>query len=473
MLGAKSRMKLDLKRAKATPLGDVRYNARHERRNRARVKAIIDNSTAGEAALDIGCNAGYFSRALLDGGLAQTIDAIEYDPSIVADDLKNDPRFSLHSGDAINFSFKQTYHITVYGAVHHHLFSLHGYERTMQFWSEVVNHTESIIFFESGQIAEGCRWYWQRALRKYYSSDEDYFADLIYSIGPRLKEVRLVGCYWIHGVPRWLLKIELWPLDQSVAQTHEETHIQPEASYRRTIGSVDQRLILANDIQNSNVHEGVLFLVGETADGRRVFCKKYIMHEKEKQEFKIVNQIRDPRFVMPIGRSNSTGIIYPYVDLPILASVSRTSVKNKVAMSQALLSLFKYADEKHITVEFGGTRKTRLIDAVDIHASNIFFDESDTSFQVFDLELYSLANRPRNQLHLVKMLYRWGARDLRTLTAIALSLVSCCFGLARIAMRRPDRRVMERTVSIPWWAYTRFREALDKCIIAVIPRFRE
>ena len=33
-------------------------------------QAIIDNSTAGEAALDIGCNAGYFSRALLDGGLA-------------------------------------------------------------------------------------------------------------------------------------------------------------------------------------------------------------------------------------------------------------------------------------------------------------------------------------------------------------------------------------------------------------------
>jgi SAM-dependent methyltransferase len=466
-------VKLDFERAKATPLGDVRYNARHERRNRARVRAITDNCMAGEAALDIGCNAGYFSRALLDRGLAQTIDAIEYDPSIVADDLKTDPLFSLYSGDAIDFPFKNKYHTTIYGAVHHHLFALHGYERAMQFWSKVVEHTETTIFLESGQMAEGCRWYWQRALRKYYSSDEDYFADLVYSIGPRLKELRLVGRYWIHGVPRWLFKIDLWPFNHSTAQAREEPQVQIEASYKRTIGSTDQRLILTNDIHGIIVHEGVLFHVGNTLDGRKVFCKNYLINENEKQELAIADQVHDQRFVMPIGHSSTTGLVYPFVDLPILATVPRLKVKDKVAMSQALLSLFQYADEKHIIIEFGGARKMKLIDVVDIHAANIFFDEAETSFQVFDLEFYSLANRPRNQLHFAGMLYRWGARDLRTLTAIAANLVSYCFGLAKIALRRPDRRVIERTVSVPWWAYTRFREALDKCIIVIIPRFRE
>lgn len=466
-------MKQDIKRAEVTPLGDVGYNARHERRNHVRVKTIIDNSTAGEAALDIGCNAGYFSRALLDRGLAQKIDAIEYDPSIVADDLKTDSRFSLFSGDAIDFPFKNEYHTTVYGAVHHHLFAHHGYEQAMQFWANVVQHTQSTIFLESGQMAEGCRWYWQRALRKYYSSDEDYFADLVYSIGPRFKKLRLVGRYWIHGVPRWLFKIELWPINHSTAPVHEETQVQIETSYRRTIGSVDQKLILANDTHNYSTHEGVLFHLATTLGGRKVFCKKYLCDKKEKYEFEIANQIQDPRFVMPINHSNTTGLLYPYVDLPILAAVPRSMVKDKVAMSRALLSLFQYAEETWITVDFGGARTIKLIDLVDIYAANIFFDVLGSSFQVFDLELYSLANRPRNQLHLAGMLCRWGARDIRTLTAIAMNLVSCCFGLALIAVRQPDRRVTERTVSVLWWVYTRFREALDKCIIAVIPRFRE
>ena len=81
----------------------------------------------------------------------QQVDAVEYDANIVPIDLKNDSRFSLFAGDATDFSFEHQYDVTIYGAVHHHIFAHHGYAVAMRFWNELIDHTESRVFMESGQ----------------------------------------------------------------------------------------------------------------------------------------------------------------------------------------------------------------------------------------------------------------------------------------------------------------------------------
>lgn len=465
-------MELGLERQSITPLGDVGYNDRHSLRNRARAQSVVRNCTPGERALDIGCNAGYFSRALLSSGLANAIDAIEFDPSIVPDDLKADDRFSLHSGDAVGFEFRRQYHLTVYGAVHHHLFATHGYERAMRFWLDVVRHTESLIFIESGQLAEGSRWYWQRALRCYYSSDEDYFADLIFAIGPRLKNVRLIDSFWIHGVRRWLLLIELWPPGATVVPKRAGPEVQIEQEWRRTVGSRKQELVDSHDGDRA-VHKGVAFRAGRIEDGRRVFCKKYVAHFKADYEFNIGSQIDDPRFIRAIGISDVDGLIFPFVDLPTLASVRPDAVNDAEALCRAIEDLFNFAERKRVVIDFAGRRELRLTDLIDLHASNIFCDVRGPSLVVFDFEMHSLANWSRNRMHLAKMLLRWGGRDYRTIKIFAGCLFSYAWGLVTIARRPPDQRVMERTVSAPWWAYARLREYFDQCVMAVLPRYRQ
>lgn len=468
-------LQVRLGRAKATPLGDRRYNARHGDRNRSRVDAIVAHCFPGEAALDIGCNAGYFSRALLNGGLARTIDAIEYDPEIVAPDLKADRRFHLYAGDAVDFAFRRRYHVSIYGAVHHHLTALHGYARAMKFWQDVVEHTDSLIFLESGQLAEGCRWYWQRALRRYYSADEDFFADLLFAIGPRLKSVRVISRHWIHGVRRLLFKIELLPLGASPVLEETGPTVRVEHTYRRTIGSKRQRLVpVGGHDEPRPAFDGVAFRVGVTPDGGKVFCKQYVASQKSGHELAIARQIADPRFVSPIGFTADVGLIFPFMDLPVLDSVDPSAVKDRKKLCREIESLFRFAEEQKVTIDYGGRRTLKLIDLVDLHACNLFYDEHGAHLlRAYDLELHSLANRPRNCRNLAKMLLRYGPHDIRTLWRIAACGLAYGWGLLLAALRKPEQRVMMRTVSISGWLYVRFREALDRLIIRMIPAYKE
>jgi SAM-dependent methyltransferase len=429
--------------------------------------------TPGDAALDIGCNKGYFSRDLLQRGFARTVDAIEYDATIVPNDLKLDSRFTLYSGDALTFPFPRRYHTAIYGALHHHLFAVHGYSKAMRFWLDVVDHTESLIFIESGQLPEGSRWYWQRALREYYSSDEDYFSDLLFAIGPRLKTVNLIGCNWIHGVRRWLFKIELRPREATRQPAPTGESIEIERTYGRTIGSTDQELVSGESAQGLKVHEGIAFQNGLAQSGERVFCKKYLAKHKEAQEYTIGTQICDPRFVVPVDHTTENGLVFPFVDLPSLNSVSPESVGDRAKFRRELLSLFRFAENKHIVVEFGGRRELKLIDVIDLHGSNILYDASNTSFRVVDLEMYSLANRHRNRMHLAKILLRWCGWNAVTAThAVVCTLTYTC-RLLLIALQPPERRAIERSGSVLGRLYVQIREKLDKLIMALLPSYRK
>lgn len=289
---------------------------------------------------------------LLEHRLAQTVDAIECDGDVVPEDLRSDDRFHLHAGDAVTFEFRRRYHVSVYRAVHHHLFARHGYSRAMAFWQSLVDHTDCLIFLESGQLAEGSRWRWQRALRGYYSSDEDCFADLLFTIARRLKSVRVIGHHWTHGVRRWLFRIELLPVEKGSVPVGAGPSVHVERTYRRTLGSKSQKLIPASGgAPVSGVHEGVSFRIGTTPEGRTAFCKKYVAVHKARQEFAIARQIDDGRFVSPLGHTAENGLILPFIDLPTLASTEPASVRDKERLGEELMNLFEFARRKDIVVE--------------------------------------------------------------------------------------------------------------------------
>ena len=463
-------MQLLRKRNSVTPLGDTGYNSRHTRRNNTRVRAVLRHCDPGKYALDIGCNAGYFSQGLLESGLAEEVDAIEYDGSIVATSLKSNPNFRLFEGDATEFELERTYHTVIYGAVHHHIFAHHGFAKAMEFWQNIVSHTENAIFIESGQLAEGCRWYWQRALRRYYTSDEDYFADLMVSIGSRLGGVKLVGRHWIHGVPRWLFKIQLREPQPLVANEH--LNVSVTGCFRRTIGSRSQKLVPV-EAADSTHNQGVLFRTGTLADGRKVFCKQYISSEKELQEFCIAKQVDDPRFVKPIGVSKDVGIVYPFVPLETLASLSREEIPDRKRLMRSALALHRLAREVVVDTNYGHSPERRLIDVIDMHSANVFFRPSGSELILFDLELYSLSNKSRNRLHLVKIIYGWGPRDIGSILLILRLLFSSGIGICSFVFRSPTQRISERSVSIVGYLYTRLREFVDRLAIAVFPRLKQ
>lgn len=464
-------MKFSLFQKSATPLGDISYNKRHEKRNMKRVAAILDNATPGELALDIGCNAGYFSRGLLSSGLAKHVDAIEYDENIVPDNLKSHPEFSLYPGDATDFEFSKQYHTTVYGAVHHHIFAHHGYARAMEFWIDVVNHTESAIFMESGQLAEGSRWYWQRALATYYSTDEQYYGDLIYAVGSRLKSVSLIDTHWLHGVRRWLLKIELWPSDRDGGlDLPNIADISVKETLYRTIGSRRQQLLREEDAKAEKLYRGVVFNTGDLRDGTAVFCKRYVATKKETFEGRIAQQIDDARFIRPVAHSEQYGLIFPYIDLTKFSDISAADIENKLVYRRELEALFEFARNKRIEIDFGGRQTLALIDIIDLHASNLFLDQKGQNIFVFDLEFYSMANRTRNEVHLRRMLCHLD-NSIQNRLALLGAQSKRARWLLKMALARPEQRLLYRVEDGFSWLYIKIREQLDRIVGRVLPGY--
>ncbi|MFQ3225357.1 MAG: SAM-dependent methyltransferase [Lentimonas sp.] len=452
---------------------DACYDQRHSKRNQSRVETIIEHCVTGERALDIGCNAGYFSEALLSRSVVNKVDAIEFDANTVNPHLKNNSDFCLFEGDATNFKFKHRYDIVVYGAVHHHILGHHGFNAATTFWNELVDHTESLIFLETGQIGEGSRWYWQRALRSLYNSDERYIGELLSAIGPRFKSAALIGRYRIHGVRRWLLKIELWPRDRvSPSQTNQLEQLNNEQLFWRTIGSSRQQLIPDADKKKHQIFEGVEFRTGETTDGRKVFCKKYIAHKKQLSEYSIGNQVKDdPRFITADSISRRYGLVFPFTEGVTLSQKMPTEISAPKELKRQLLSLYEYAKHKTITLDFSGAHTFKLIDVIDMHPANLFLQPKTDNLLVLDLEFYSTKNGSRNRYNIMRAILRHGPISLFSTISYLLAATAYFLDLIRFSFLPATVRIQSRVDNIFYRPYVALRELIDRAAKNIIPGY--
>ena len=114
----------------------------------------------------------------------------------------------------------------MYGAVHHHILNLYGLSAAVATLQKLVSHCDKHLFFETGQIGEGGRWEWQREMRGYFRTDEEHFFYMLRSIEHLIEGFEVVGSFWIHGVRRHYLRIDVrantdkvlldnapWPVD--------------------------------------------------------------------------------------------------------------------------------------------------------------------------------------------------------------------------------------------------------------------
>lgn len=403
---------------------DPTYFQRHDARNRGRIRAIVEHMTPGARALDVGCNRGYFSRALLDHDLVGAVDAIEPRADQVEPTLLADSRFSLHAGDAAEFPFEERYHAVVYCAVHHHVFGHRGYNAAMHLFRKLVQSCDRFIFFETGHLLEGSRWYWQREMRKTFHSDEEHLGALLQAVGTRLERVNVIGRHPIHGVNRYLLRIDLLPLDAGAddATKSEPMDLRPLRRFQRTVGRAKQRLVEVasqGDLQDAqgegSLYEGTAYTLCTGADSETKFwCKKYLNDPfAELREQRVAEQVEDERFIRPIGRDPELGLVFPHVEAQKLSDIKLREIRNKEAFLDSLFDVHAYARSKDITPgdldlhpeQRGQTRK--LIDLIDLHAANVFVRrEGDDLFLVgiFDLEYFRNHNAARNGMHLVDLI---------------------------------------------------------------------
>lgn len=404
--------------------------------------------------------------------MVNKVDAIEFDANTVNLRLKNDINFCLFEGDATDFKFKHRYDIVVYGAVHHHILGHHGFNAAMTFWNELVDHTESLIFLETGQIGEGSRWYWQRALRSIYDSDERYIGELLSAIGPRFKSISVIGRYGIHGVRRWLLKIELWPRDRvSLAQTKQLGELNDKQLFWRTIGSSRQQLIPDADKEKHQVFEGVEFRSGKMADGRKVFCKKYIAHNKQLAEYSIGHQIEDPRFIAANGISERYGLVFPFIEGATLSKKMRAEIGDPQELKRQLLSLYEFAKQKTITLDFSGENTFKLLDVIDMHPANLLLESKTGNLLVLDLEFYSTKNGSRNRYNMMRTILRHDPRSLPSIISFLLAAIAHFFDLIRFSFLPPQIRIQSRVENIFYRPYVTFRELFDRAAKIIIPNY--
>lgn len=396
------------------------------------------------------------------------VDAVELDSAIVSKRLKEDPRFSLSAVDITNFEFNRLYDCTVYGAVHHHIFAWYGYQKASELWMRIVEHTDHLIFFETGQLPEGQRWYWQRALSRYYVGDEGHFADLLLMVGPRLKNIRIVGYHWIHGTRRWLLRIELYPksvMNRAMQfDKASDALVKVTQKWERVIGSRQQELVKAGTRAGKMVHEGVEYYEGFVGDSldTKVFCKKYISDEKMRYELSIASQIKSEYFIRPTIYSERYGIISPFCDMRKLDQIERKSVSDPSLLRDHLEALFEYTEKTYINVNILGGKTGPLINFIDLNSSNLFYDNKTDLLRVCDVELYSLSNRSRNQWNLAKLLIRFGPYDRRSLALWVRGALIYCTGVVVNCWKSPVERILERSSCMTVWLYIKLRERIDQ-----------
>lgn len=416
---------------------DPTYAERHKQRNRRKTRRILTHIDAGDRFLDIGCNSGYVAAAILRTNMASKVDAIELNRSIVDRALLKDHRFNLYEGSVTDYPFPCVYTGTIYCAVHHHIFGLYGKSQAFMTWRKIIEHSNRFVIFETGQILEGEKYYWQRAIRSYYPTDERHLGDLLHAIGPRLKDVRVIGYMPIHGVKRVLLKIELHPRGSryDIAATGTETYEKlpndtdawvAEKQLRRTIGSRSQELI---DIEQgphdrvSNIYEGTTFhLLRHKITDQQFFAKRTEDNPfKLLRELKILMQLNHPRIVSPVAVSSDFGLIFPYLPYVPLHSLSVDRIKDKDSFIGQILQFFQYARERKIDLGLldycknKHETKKNLIDVVDFNAANILVNLDEgivRDWVIVDLEYVGNQNRARNEKHLAGIMELFGYRKV-------------------------------------------------------------
>ncbi len=385
--------------------------------------------------LDVGCNNGITSQYLLDTGKAARVTGVELHASTVDKSLLDADGFDLLEGNIVDLELTDRYDCIIYGAVHHHILNFHGLTTAVNTLKKLVAQCDGSLFFETGQVGEGGRWRWQRAARQYFRTDEEHFFYLLRSIEPYMEGFEVIGKFWIHGIRRSYLRIDIAQrARRSDFSQFDKTYAWPSEKtgpFVRTFGSRKQSLL--PEAESGTDDSPCCFWTSEEAGGQ--FIKMHRHHPvAAAQEACIGDQLDVDWAVKPLGITEEPlALVFPLIRNAV--SVSEfSSAPESVRRSVAMQVLEIFADAKRDRIEIPhlqllpGDRNLRIIDVCDLHANNLLVAPEGGSdvVRVVDFEQQGTHYAYRNRIHLAGIL--WTLKQHR-ITAVSSYLTGLAVGV--------------------------------------------
>ena len=393
---------------------DATYHVRHTGRSLRRAERIAANIESPGHVLDVGCNNGITSRYLLEQGKALQATGIELKASTVDADLRAESKFELIEGNIVNLDLPERYDVCVYGAVHHHIMNFNGLSAAVATLQKLVAHTGQQLFFETGQVGEGGRWDWQRAIRRYFRTDEEHFCYLLQSIEEHIRDIAVIGKFWIHGIRRSYIRIDLKPFGERSGDAIPADVIpvgeEPLGPLYRSFGSGSPALSATADASDSPTE----FWISAGDAGERFFFKKHRHRPATAaHEWRIATAVTPGWAVRPVGAGPMPGsLAFPYIaSTESLADVAGESLENRSDVARQLLAVFSDARQIKVpalTRQLLATDDLASLDQLcDLNRNNVLIErvEGMPRVRVIDFEQHGTHYRYRNRMHLASMLF--------------------------------------------------------------------
>ena len=459
---------------------DSRYHLRHEARSSGRAAVIAAHLGRAATILDVGCNRGvtslYFLRTLPEA----QVTGIEISRGTVAPELLQNDRFQFVEGNICELSLDRHFDAVFYGAVHHHIFRERGLSEAVRVWRTLAASCRDQLFFETGHLTEGGRWAWQRAIRRYFRTDEEHIFYMLRCIEDRIESFEIVGKYRIHGVRRWLIRIALKPPATENQEIEGDARMKLDLSRAsllvRSFGSRRQRLFAP---AAPSADSPVCFYMVE-GQGRRLFVKQALHSPSALQrEFEIATDVNYDWAVRPLGRLQDGSIVFPWLDAPRLLDILPVHRRERQQLAAQLREIWaqclrhhcKGQDTPLLPLQPG----TTLADVVDLNPNNFLLEASADggNLRLVDFEPQSNHYRWKNRIHISRMLMKLRVHRFRAMMLWILGIVQGSLHVLLYQWLPTEDRIRDRQPALASVALTTIRSWSGRVLVRLAPGLDE
>ena len=409
---------------------DTDYSGRYESRNQKKINSICEHMQYEPVnnVLDIGCNHGYVTKSLLDRKIIKFGYGVDLEKRIVNPKLIKDERFTFFEKDIIKFSFTRRFDVIVYNSVHHHIFANYGSDEAFRVWREIIRNCNQLIFFETAALTErGPALYWKNELEEKYKDDNHMMSDIFTKIGPRLKDIEIIGSNKIHWSKRPLYKISLFPFSE-----HNDFSVYVKDGYSelltkdslwsgekemiRSEGSKKQVLIEKEKQKNTReINKDVrFFILNRKGEDKKYFGKRYTNDVfRQMRELTINQKTNHPRILKTCFANEKYGLIFKYIPWQKITEIDFNNIKNKKEFTIQVKEFFSYFKREkikysnNITLIAKVTNRKYLYEIIDLNINNFLvrIEKGEiVDWKAIDFDFSLVDTRTRNQINYLSII---------------------------------------------------------------------
>lgn len=389
---------------------DSSYHSRHSQRAERKARLIAARIRTGGSIVDIGCNAGLISKALLERKVVSDVTGVEIDGSVLHAFLKEHPEFSLIEREIQETEFSRSFDSAIYFSVHHHVAAHHGIDVAVRTLRHIANHCRETLFFETGKICEGSYWPWQQKLRRYFRFDEEHYCYLFRCLEDLIEDFKIIGYNRIHGVRRELFELRMRPSADREMRQAGLTRLQ----YSPTLPS---------DIQSETLNSSPFTVTARLRDeqGTSLLWKSHLGNPLGNiREHEISASLDSDWAVRSLGIHPDDGVVFPLVESieGDLSSGRELTRERRRALASQLQSIRKELLSKTAVCSepfHPGRTERRLYRVCDFNPSNFLTvrdDRGDLRIRVVDFAYQAPSYAWKNDLNFARAFASLAERPL-------------------------------------------------------------